>query len=145
MQIAEKETYSQRQTLLTEIEVVRQREEELHRQAHLYERFHKFDTISLEIGWDFVRWCYFYCREKTLLEEKMSAREDLVKRREDSVSKAEVDYERRLTDSLNTYELFYYNKWNRKSTSVIEPNTRFCCIADTNLNTKLCICSALKI
>ncbi len=43
----------------------------------------------------------FYCREKTLLEERVKTREQNVDRRETTVKRAEIEYEQKLNDQMS--------------------------------------------
>ena len=74
--ISERETFAQRQSILEEIEVVRQRETELRRAAEINER------------------------EKQVLDERVKTREQAARAREDAARKSELEYEARLQDQV---------------------------------------------
>jgi oral-facial-digital syndrome 1 protein len=93
-EIAEKETYTQRQTLLEEIEALKQRDIQLRRQ-------HDIDN-----------------REKALWEEKLKAREDLARQREETARRTELEYEHRIHDAVEKFKLEERTRYVDRLTNV---------------------------
>jgi len=52
--------------------------------------------------------CCEFFREKSLLDEKAKAREDLAKQREETAHRLEVEYENRIRDEVEKYDNFIY-------------------------------------
>ncbi|RUS79294.1 hypothetical protein EGW08_012949 [Elysia chlorotica] len=80
-EIQERETYAQRQTILEEIEAVRQREAEVKREAEVNER------------------------EKKLTERRVKDKEDDLRRRELEVKQKENSFEQRLQNEMAQFKL----------------------------------------
>ncbi|KAK2169754.1 hypothetical protein LSH36_7g09004 [Paralvinella palmiformis] len=79
--LLEKEIYSERQSLLAEIDAVRHKETAM---RHKEEINH---------------------REKVLWEERMKTKEELVKRREEAVRMAEIEYNQKLQDEIRKFKM----------------------------------------
>ena len=73
------ETYQQRQSVLDELDVLRQREASLKRQEEMNRR------------------------EQQLWDEKIKSREALSKRKEEAARRIEVEYEQKIRDEINKY------------------------------------------
>ncbi|CAH1776720.1 unnamed protein product [Owenia fusiformis] len=80
-EISERETFNQRQSILEEIQLVRQREADLKRQGEIN------------------------AREKRLQEEKLESLQNTLREREKAVTRLELDFDNKLEDQINRYKI----------------------------------------
>lgn len=80
-ELIEKENFAQRQTILEEIDAVKQREAQLRRQQEINNR------------------------ERSLAEERLKSLEEMAKRREDSARRAELEIEQRIRNEVEKFKV----------------------------------------
>ncbi|KAK2188106.1 hypothetical protein NP493_141g01025 [Ridgeia piscesae] len=105
-EMMEKETYSQRQSLLEEIDILRQREAEIRRRE---------ETIN---------------REHLLWEDKMRTKEESLKMREETVRREKMEYDQTLHNEVTKFRLDEQAKYMERQRSLEVRETR---VQDRNI------------